>query len=1012
MSVLSRWRPRRLLVLAVAALMPRLTLAQTPQTRQVSGRVVNTATQLPVAGARVSVVGQAGLAAQTNDAGEFHLNVPVGAVSLYARMFGFAPRTVAVAPAQANVDIALERDALNLETMVVTGQATSVRSENVATAVTSVSAEELTKVQAQTLESSMAGKVVGASINLNSGAPGGGGQVQIRGVTSLIGNGEPLYVIDGVLISNAAISSGLNSLQAKGAISSQQDNMATRLADIDQNDIENIQVLKGASASAIYGSKATNGVVVITTKRGSNGAAHVSAVQRVGGSRVMRLPGARRFTNVNDLYAAQPNAKAAIDSIIAANGGQIPYYDYQKELYGQDKPSYESVLSVNGGTNDTKYFLTGSNKYDAGVMLGTDAQRQSGRVNVDQNIGSRVTGSAALNLSHSLDRRGLSNNSTDWVGPLYVLSYTPSIVNLNMRTSNGLYARNPFAGGGGFNASNPFESMAYLTNNEVVDRQIGSVNVKYSALTTDQHTLQFTGLAGVDQFNYDAQIYSPPFMQFEPADGFLGTAVESHDRARNSNAALNGIWTYTPTWHFLSSATTSAGFSSENQFLNEYRIRAQGLTPTVQQVNQGQIDDAQTKTFVKNNAFYAQEELLGFSDRLYFQAAFRADRSSVNGDPQKYYIFPKTSASYRFVSPFRFADEVKLRAALGTSGNQPLYGQRDFVLSSGGTIENAQSIVPSQRVGNFGLKPEKMTETEYGIDGSFLDRRAALEMTYFDRTITDMLLQAPLPPSSGLGTTTINGGKMTSRGEELALTLIPAQNRFLDWTFRTQFYHIDQKIVSLPIAPFSPANTGFGTSFGRSVIKPGYSTTAIWGNMKRPDGSVVDTVIGEATPKYTMQFSNNLRHRALSLSFLLDWKHGGDVVDITQNRMDEGRTSRDYDAPSPDPSIGATLGAYRYAMWAGGNNAKIAIQDGSYVKLREVSVGYSLPDAWLKKIPVGHGLSDARISLTGRNLKTWSNYWGADPEFNNFSNSNTIRVIDLDGYPPSRSLFLSFELGY
>jgi TonB-linked SusC/RagA family outer membrane protein len=989
-----------------------MTAAQTPTTRQISGHVLNSATQLPVAGARVSVVGQATLAAQTNEAGEFRLLIPVGATNVYARMFGFAPKTVAVAAGQTTVDITLERDALNLETMVVTGQATSVRSENVATAVTSVSAEELTKVQAQTLESAMQGKVVGASINLNSGAPGGGGQVQIRGVTSLIGNGEPLYVVDGVLISNAAISSGLNALQAKGGITSQQDNMSTRLADIDQNDIENIQVLKGASASAIYGSKATNGVIVITTKRGSNGAAHVSATQRVGGSEVMRLPGSRRFTDVNDLYAAQPNAKPAIDSIIAANGGAIPYYDYQKDLYGQNKPSYESVLSVNGGSNDTKYFLTGSNKYDAGVMLGTDAQRQSGRINVDQNIGSRLVGSVALNLSHSLDRRGLSNNSTDWVGPLYVLSYTPSIVNLNTRTSNGLYARNPFGGGGGFNASNPFESMEYITDNEVVDRQIGSVNLQYSALTTEHHTLKFTGLGGVDQFSYDAQIYSPPFMQFEGADGFLGTAVESHDRARNSNAALNGIWIYTPGLHFLTSATTSTGFSTENQFLNDYRIRAQGLTPTVELVNQGQIDDSQNKTFVKNNAFYAQEELLGFSDRLYFQAAFRADRSSVNGDPQKYYIFPKTSASYRFVSPFKFTDEVKFRAALGTSGNQPLYGQRDFVLSSGGTIDNSQSIVPSQRVGNSGLKPEKMTEKEYGIDGSFLDRRAALEATYFDRTITDMLLQAPLPPSSGLGTTTINGGKMTSRGEELALTLIPAQNRVLDWTFRTQFYHIDQKIVSLPIAPFSPANTGFSTSFGRSLIKPGYSTTSIWGNTKRPDGTVVDTVIGEATPKFTMQFSNNLRHNAFALSFLLDWKKGGDVVDITQNRMDEGRTSRDYDDPSPDPSIGATLGAYRYNLWAGGNNAKAVIQDGSFVKLREVSISYTLPQRLLQKVPIGHGLSDARIALTGRNLHTWTSYWGADPEFNNFSNSNTIRVIDLDGYPPSRSLFLSLEFGY
>jgi TonB-dependent SusC/RagA subfamily outer membrane receptor len=365
--------------------------AQTSTTRQITGRVLNGATQTGVPGARVSVVGQSGVATQTNESGQFHLAVPAGPVTVFARMFGYTPKQVVVGPDQATIDIALERDALNLEKIVVTGQATSVKSENVATAVSSISADELNKVQAPSLETSMQGKIVGASINMNSGAPGGGGQVQIRGVTSLIGNGEPLYVVDGVLISNAAISSGLNALQAKGAITSQQDNMATRLADIDQNDIEDVQVLKGASASAIYGSKATNGVIVITTKRGASGAAHVNVTQRVGTSSVMRLPGSRRFTNVNDLYAAQPNAKTMIDSIVAANGGTIPYYDYQAELYGQHGPSYETVLSVNGGTNDTKYFVSGSNKYDKGVMINTDALRQSGRFNLDQTLGSRMT---------------------------------------------------------------------------------------------------------------------------------------------------------------------------------------------------------------------------------------------------------------------------------------------------------------------------------------------------------------------------------------------------------------------------------------------------------------------------------------------------------------------------------------------------------------------------------------------------------------------------------------------
>ena len=182
-----------------------------------------------LAGARVSVVGLTAIATQTNDSGAFRLNVPLTPVTLLARMFGRTPRQVTVPSTQASVEIALQRDVLNLDRVVVTGQATSVQSAN---AVSTIGAEDLANVAAASMEVSMQRKVVGASINMNSGSPGGGGQVQIRGVTSLIGNGEPLYVVDEVLISNAAISSGQNALQARGSITSQQDNLSTRLADI------------------------------------------------------------------------------------------------------------------------------------------------------------------------------------------------------------------------------------------------------------------------------------------------------------------------------------------------------------------------------------------------------------------------------------------------------------------------------------------------------------------------------------------------------------------------------------------------------------------------------------------------------------------------------------------------------------------------------------------------------------------------------------------------------------
>ncbi|MEO7216756.1 MAG: hypothetical protein ABI026_01045, partial [Gemmatimonadaceae bacterium] len=643
-------------------------------------------------------------------------------------------------------------------------------------------------------------------------------------------------------------------------------------------------------------------------------------------------------------------------------------------------------------------------------MINTYAREQSGRLNLDETFNDRWTAGMGVNVVHSVASRGLSNNSQSWASPLYAFAYTPSVIDLQTRNATGAFVQNPFDGGGGSNASNPFQTMAYIKNNEDVTHEIGSLNLKYTPIASDRNNVKFSLLGGVDAFSQNNSVYSPPFLQFEPNDGYLGTAEEASTTSRNANASFNAVWIYTPRNSWLSSATSSSGISEEDQFYNSFRVRAQGLVPTVDLVSQGTIDDSQTKSVVRNFAYYAQEELLAFDSRLYVQGAFRAERSSVNGNTDHYYIFPKASASYRFIAPFHGADEIKFRAAVGTSGNQPLYGLRDVVLSGLGSIGGNNSIVPNATVGNPRVKPETMTEQEYGIDAAFLKHRAAIEATYFSRTITDMLLQAPLAPTSGLALQVINGGKMTSRGVELGLTLVPLEAHGITWTSRTQFYHIAQEIVSLPVPPFVPPSTGFGSSFGSARITPGYSTTAIWGNTRRPNGSVVDTVLGDATPKFTMQFSNDIAVGNFRLSALFDWKHGGEVSDITQNRFDEGHNSRDYDNPSPDTTIGKTLGAYRYNSWAGGKNAAILIQDASFVKLREVSLSYVVPDRVVDRIPGGVG--SLRLTLSGRNLYTWTSYWGPDPEVNNFGNNNVLRITDLAAYPPTRSVFLSIDMGF
>jgi len=218
------------------------------------------------------------------------------------------------------------------------------------------------------------------------------------------------------------------------------------------------------------------------------------------------------------------------------------------------------------------------------------------------------------------------------------------------------------------------------------------------------------------------------------------------------------------------------------------------------------------------------------------------------------------------------------------------------------------------------------------------------------------------------------------------------------------------RIVELPpdVPDFVVPNSGFGAQYGRSHIARGYSPTLMWGNLTHPDGSVVDTALKESNPTFTMSFANDFNVHGLTINTLFDWRKGGYVSDMTNNLFDEGGNSWDYDKPSPDPT--KTLGAYRYASWDNGRNAAAYFQDGSFVKLREITLTYPLPTRFTQRLLPGS--REARISFSGRNLYTWTKYWSFDPEVNNFGNQNVTRFVDLAPYPPVRSFLFGIDLGF
>ncbi len=1014
---------RRLVLLAAAALLAALPANLQAQAREVTGKVTVTGTGAPLPDATISVFGQQ-MGVRSNDKGEYKIRVPAGDVTLLARAIGYKRVSVRVAAGSSTADFALEKDVLQLEGVVVTGQATTVDKRNASTAIASVTAEELVRTPAKSLEGNLAGKVTGASVFENSGTPGGGAQIQIRGVTSVLGQGDPLYVIDGIIISNAAVTGSQNSItRAGGGVGGAQDQLVNRLADINPNDIESIEVLKSAAASAIYGSRATNGVVVITTKRGKAGTTRFGITQRYGQSKATRLLGSRAFQSYADV-APYLGGNATADSIAKANcTPKCKYYDWQGQLYNKTDPAFETVLTASGGANNTRFFASVNDKQNPGTQFNTGARRTSARLNLDQTIGEKLTVSAGLDVTHNFVQNGLGNNDNSGTSPIYTFGYAPAIYDIATKDATGHYPR-MYMNGGGAGTSNPFEVLNNMTNNEDVWRQTANVRIGYSLLATSKNSIQLTYLGGVDRFQQENFSYAPNFLQFESADGFLGTSAQANTSNFQFNHGVNVIWTFTPGWKWFNSAQTAVGGSYETLVQNSYRIRARGLLPA-RQVAAGATDFLieNGKTEFRDQSMYLNEQILLLDEKLSIAAGVRSDRSSANGDRKKFYSFPKVSASYRWTKPFGFItgqiDELKIRAARGQSGNRPRYGDRDILIASGGVIGGQPSLAAATALGNTAIKPETMTEDEIGLDASFWGSRISFEYSHYSRRIKDLLLTFPLPASSGLASQVINGGQLSVNGNEGALTVIPIRTRDLEWTVRASYQQNRQRTDFIPVPAFNAPNS-FGASYGRNRIAANTISTMIWGNAPLrgctagagPIGtpgagcSVADTILADANPTHQSTLTNTVTWKDWSFSALLDWRNGGYTSTMTQNLFDEGGNSRDFDNPSGN-TANPKLGDFRYNTWAAGD-IRPYVTSGTYVKLREVTVTYAAPKRWAETLKA----RDLRFSLSGRNLAMWTKYWSFDPEFSNFGNQNFNRFIDLAPYPPNRQFFFSIDLGY
>ena len=972
---------RRLLLLltglALLTVLPQHLAAQNPI---VSGTVTDPAGH-PVIGA--SVIIQASSRGTSTDAeGKFKIGLPPKS-GLIISATGYISKTINAADATGDLKISLQEDITHLDEVVVTGLSTTIKRRNLANAISTISSKELDGVApAQTFDGALEGKVTGAYINANTGAPGGGISVKLRGVTSVYGNTQPLYVVDGVFVDNTSTSAGLNVITGAasgGAPTSSQDNPSSRIADLRAEDIENIEILKGASAAAVYGSKAAAGVIVITTKKGKEGRTKVTISQDLGFIKARKLLGVRQFTadRAASLSSDSATSVALAGEFTAAQSkGQI--YDYEKEVYGNTGFARNTVLSVSGGTAKTGVYFSATQKDEGGIVKNTGYRNSSLGLNIDHKLTDNIKLGISTSYINSSADRGLTGNDNAGVSLGIALSSTPSFAQLHP-DANGNYPNNPFA------ASNPLQTVALMKNNEAVNRFIEGVNLDALLQRSDKSTTRLVAVGGIDYYTLQTTALFPAALQFQQVN--KGTSVQGNTTNLNTNFIVSLVNNWKPTDALA--FNTSAGITEETGDYNNLLDVATQLISGQSNVDQaGALNATQLRTKYQNDGIFVQEEA-SINDALTLTGGVRFDRSSNNGDIAKRYVYPKGGISWNLtksgIVPDGFFNNIKLRAAYGQANNVPAYGSKFTALSISNITGNPGVIVNPQE-GQPNIKPERQKEFETGIDFSVLHDRLGFVLTWYDKTINDFLMQTNPPASSGFSTAWVNAGNLRNRGVELGLNARPVQTKTVVWNTSVNFWFNRSLVTKLTI-PSIPQGS-FGYVLGSFQIQQGKSATQILGL----DGTGGVSKLGDAEPSFQMNSYNEITFfDRLSLRFLLHWKQGGQNVNLTNLENDFGGTSADYDKVTN--KLGVPDGVYRIMQV--GVDAHQFVQNSSYFRVREIGLYYSIPH-----LPTTY-IKGVRVGVSLNNYITITKYKSYDPEVSNFGTGFSSGV-DVDPYPASK----------
>lgn len=970
-------------------------------TGSVRGRVVEAGSLRPLSGVQVSV-GATGRGALTTAAGEYLIvNVPPGTQQVRAQMIGFgsAEQSVAVASGQvARADFNLSQAAIALNEIVVTGTAGATSKRTIGNSVATVNtAEVMDKVANNTVAELLQGKAAGVTLMPGGGTVGTGGSIRIRGVNSLAAGNEPVIYVDGVRIHSGRAGNFNASTYGEGQ-------RAMALDAINPEDIESIEVLKGPAAATLYGADAAGGVIQIITKKGKPGQQQLEWNAKV---QVGQTDWAvSKFRNFFTCQQAQISDPANWPGCQGVSPGTVINFsgleDNPESLRTGDVGNYS--LSVRGGGEGYSFFISGDMDAEEGVFRNNFSDRTSLRSNFAFFPAEDLdfTVNVGYNKSH------ISLPLNDNAGGSLILSTA-------LAYPGRKYGSNPE----GFLTTAPGEY--YLFDNQLRGERLtlGST-VNYRPFSWLRNRLT----AGLDYNARTAEMYIPAgHPVFGPwyVDGYSGQQTPQDEiyTVNYIGTVSNGL---------AEGLTSDLSFGTQYEF-NRYRNTVSegfgfgsDLNRLVSQAARTEASEEYTEQ--SSLGLFVQEQL-GWQDKLFLTGAVRMDNNSAFGDEIQRIFYPKAMVAY-VVSEEPFfrlpaVDELKLRAAWGQAGNAPgPFAAARTYLSSVATLQDG-STLPALQLGDYGnrnLKPERGTEIELGFDASLLNNRLGIEATYYNQRMQDALMLVPVSPSTGFtGVRYENLGETQNSGFELALNGTPIQSRMLTWDSRLTLTTNENELVSFG---YDRGPVLFGIYAPVQRHQEGFPLGGFWatGPKRNPDGSLVlnarggivpDTAQyrGPSTPTREASFSNTLTlFGNLRFYTLLDYKGGHylfNVKDLRRNWKAFPLSQEVNDPSTPEERRFLLLNADLRQ-----NNVDF-IQKADFIKLRDVSLTYSLPTAWSQQF----GAERLSLTVAGHNLGfLWKpHYTGPDPEVN-FHGPEDFSRVDAWTAPMLRRLTASVNVSF